>query len=211
MGKRLTNEEFIQRVSEATDDKYVPLTAYINKTAKMKFLCTEHNLEFEATAECFMRGKNDVRGICPECYKEKIDARLENVRELVQCDYCGKEYTLAQSKANRSITGLHFCCREHKDLAQRASSGDKFDIMRPNHYNEISLNYRKTAFDAYPHICATCGWDEDERILEVHHIDSNRSNCKLNNLVILCPTCHRKITLGYYDFDPITKKLSMLT
>jgi len=48
------------------------------------------------------------------------------------------------------------------------------------------------------HKCAVCGWAEDERILEVHHKDEDRSNNALDNLIILCPTCHRKITLGYY-------------
>lgn len=43
-----------------------------------------------------------------------------------------------------------------------------------------------------------CGWDEDTRILEVHHINSDRSNNDLSNLMILCPICHTKITLGYY-------------
>ena len=54
-----------------------------------------------------------------------------------------------------------------------------------------------------------CGWDEDERILEVHHLDENREHNDISNLSILCPTCHRKITLGYYvltnDFKLVKK------
>jgi hypothetical protein len=46
--------------------------------------------------------------------------------------------------------------------------------------------------------CAVCGYDEDVRILEVHHKDEDHSNNDLNNLCILCPNCHRKITLHYY-------------
>ena len=70
--------------------------------------------------------------------------------------------------------------------------------MRPLHYGSSGGDYRKIAFNDYEHKCAVCGWNEDERILEVHHIDSNRENNEIDNLIILCPTCHRKITLHYY-------------
>ncbi|MBI1863746.1 HNH endonuclease [Candidatus Woesebacteria bacterium] len=38
-------------------------------------------------------------------------------------------------------------------------------------------------------ICVVCGL-EDERILNVHHIDRNRQNNKLSNLVWVCMNCH---------------------
>ena len=59
----------------------------------------------------------------------------------------------------------------------------------------------------YEHKCMCCGWDEDDRILEVHHIDENRKNSHISNLCLLCPTCHRKITLGYYKLNLETKEL----
>ena len=54
------------------------------------------------------------------------------------------------------------------------------------------VNYRKLAFDFYkaPHICVVCGFGVPE-VLEVAHIDGNRKNNKVENLVLLCPTCHR--------------------
>ena len=70
--------------------------------------------------------------------------------------------------------------------------------MRPYHYNDIALNYRKLAFRNYEHKCAVCGYAEDADLLEVHHIDENRSNNKLSNLIILCPLCHRKLTSHKY-------------
>ena len=50
----------------------------------------------------------------------------------------------------------------------------------------------------FRHKCAVCGYNEDERILEVHHIDENHSNNDIGNLCILCPNCHKKITLHLY-------------
>ena len=64
-----------------------------------------------------------------------------------------------------------------------------------------STAYRRNAFDYYPHKCAICGWNEDKRILEVHHIDENHDNNELNNLMILCPICHKKLTLHLYKLE----------
>lgn len=210
MSRKITHSEFCARLSDVSDNQYIAITEYKDRSSKMLFHCIRHDIDFEATAECFMRGKNDIRGGCPKCKKEKNNLRLQNTRVEVTCAFCGKSFLKKKSRVDNSRTSMHFCCREHKDLAQRIDSGNKFELIRPAHYNnETCMDYRKTAFEAYEHKCASCGWDEDERILEVHHIDSNRSNCKLDNLVILCPTCHRKITLGYYDFNPTTKEIIM--
>ena len=72
--------------------------------------------------------------------------------------------------------------------------------MRPTHYGKVNgtTNYRERALRVYPHKCAVCNWDEDIDILQVHHIDENRQNGNIDNLIILCPTCHWKITTGKY-------------
>ena len=56
------------------------------------------------------------------------------------------------------------------------------------------VNYRKLAFEKYAHICAYCGFGV-EAVLEVAHIDGDRSNNELVNLVILCPNCHKMLDL----------------
>jgi hypothetical protein len=35
-----------------------------------------------------------------------------------------------------------------------------------------------------------CGYDEFVEGLDVHHIDENRKNNKLNNLIVVCGICH---------------------
>jgi len=52
------------------------------------------------------------------------------------------------------------------------------------------VNYRRLAFEHYPPICAFCGFGIPE-VLEVAHVDGDRSNDEIENLVILCPTCHK--------------------
>jgi len=64
------------------------------------------------------------------------------------------------------------------------------------------VNYRKLAFDNYSPFCAHCGFGI-EAVLEVAHIDCNRANNTLPNLVILCPTCHRMHDLDLISTDTI--------
>ena len=44
-----------------------------------------------------------------------------------------------------------------------------------------------------PHRCENCGlekWMGQPIPLELHHIDGDRTNHKLSNLMMLCPNCH---------------------
>src|SRR6266516_1169842 len=58
------------------------------------------------------------------------------------------------------------------------------------------INYRKLAFEYYRDrlFCAHCGFGLPD-ILEVAHLDCCRQNNDVNNLVLLCPTCHKMFDL----------------
>ncbi len=64
------------------------------------------------------------------------------------------------------------------------------------------INYRKVAFDKYPSVCAHCGFGIKD-VLEVAHIDCNRANNAVSNLIILCPTCHKMHDLDLISTDTI--------
>ena len=68
-----------------------------------------------ANADCFMRGKNDIRSRCPECSAILRHEKSNSVK--CTCAYCGKLFYKSKSKISQSKSGLLFCCREHKDLA----------------------------------------------------------------------------------------------
>ncbi|KPK86442.1 MAG: hypothetical protein AMJ81_01330 [Phycisphaerae bacterium SM23_33] len=63
------------------------------------------------------------------------------------------------------------------------------------------VNYRRLAFKHHPPICAYCGFGVPE-VLEVAHMDGNRQNNHIANLVILCPNCHKM-----HDIDLIPTDL----
>lgn len=122
----------------------------------------------------------------------------------VTCKYCNKEFYIPPSKLKNSRSGLYFCCRSHKDLAQRISFG--MTELWPDHYKTGGhTKYRKQALQHYGEMCQLCNYDEYPAVLQVHHIDHNRMNNALSNLLVCCPTCHmvQHITDGKFS----TKKL----
>lgn len=61
-----------------------------------------------------------------------------------------------------------------------------------------NFRYRNLAFKNYPPIFAHCGFGIKE-VLEVAHLDGNRNNNQVANLVVLCPNCHKM-----HDIDIIS-------
>lgn len=55
------------------------------------------------------------------------------------------------------------------------------------------MGYREDALAHWGDFCGICG---DTLGLEVHHIDSNRENNKIENLMPLCGTCHNLVSEG---------------
>lgn len=194
----MTDEELNKRITEKTAGKCRFISGEKSRYSKLKCFCNVHNIEFEVSLDTMMH-VIPGHSPCPECKKEVISTR-KLPRQKIICDYCGKEFERVYPKER-----FNFCCKECKDKAQKLESGEKFESLRPKHYGNGAAVYREKAFKEYPHKCAVCGWAEDADILEVHHIDSNRKNNTLDNLIILCPTCHRKITAGKYELINRTK------
>lgn len=105
----------------------------------------------------------------------------------VICSYCKKPFYKSPSRMKRSKSGLFFCCREHKNIAQRING---IKEIHPSHFNNGSSVYRDIAFREYPHKCNRCDYDENTLALIVHHKDRDRSNNSLSNLEIICANCH---------------------
>jgi len=63
----------------------------------------------------------------------------------------------------------------------------------------MPTSYHTIAFKTYPQICAYCGFGIIG-ILQVAHLSHNRKDNSPENLVILCPTCHKM-----YDGNLISK------
>lgn len=106
------------------------------------------------------------------------------------CTNCGKELTYEQ-RNNK------FCCHKcsveyrYNELIQRWLSGENF--VKGGH--QIPTFIKKYLMELHNNKCEKCGWGEEHPIthnipLEVHHIDGDCTNNKLENLQLLCPNCH---------------------
>ena len=114
--------------------------------------------------------------------EKRIKERILNA----ECGFCGKKFHMCLSRINNLKGKLKYCCRAHKDQAQRLNSG--VNAARPPHYGNGKFNYREMAFREYNKRCI-CGFSF-EGLLQIHHKDGNRNTNRIQNLEVVCPMCH---------------------
>jgi phage terminase large subunit GpA-like protein len=153
--------------------------------------CTHCNVQFLKMAD-WCEGVNFCSVQCNKTYKS-----IQRIQ--YDCAKCGEKFHSDKSRINGSKSGKLFCSRSCKDSAQRID-GCVPEIL-PAHYGKGESRYRMRAFMQYDAKCDYCGYDNLPDILEVHHIDGNRRNGKITNLIILCPNHHAAITKGFADID----------
>lgn len=183
MAKHVTTEEIATRIKNTFKQNVSLVGEYKNKRSKLTLHCNDCGHEWESPSSSVIYGD---RHECPRCGRH-----AKQLNEF-QCTNCGQVVYRKDSDIKKNQTGNFFC-------SQQCGNEFKNRIRKESGEWDNSLSYRRKAFETYEHLCCVCGWNEDERILEVHHKDEDRTNNMVNNLCILCPTCHRKITLGYYE------------
>ena len=110
---------------------------------------------------------------------------------LVICFTCKKEFFIVPSKLKNSKSGLNFCSRKCKDLAQTLKFGCR-EIMPPAFGNSKGREkYKNLIKNHEKPICVDCG-ELKVYLLNVHHKDGNNKNNKESNFEIVCYNCHIK-------------------
>jgi len=149
--------------------------------------CLNCTKEFNAPAREVKRGNGKFcTQKCSSIYNRAHEIKSE---PNVICAHCKKSFYMNETKKKNSKSGFHFCCREHKDLAQ--CIGGIKEIMPPHYGTGSPENtYRRIAFASKPKVCERCSYDKHEAAIIVHHRDHDRSNNDLSNLEVLCAICH---------------------
>lgn len=111
------------------------------------------------------------------------------------CAYCGKSVEKLPQEIKSSKHGNVFCnrscaCSFNNSKFRR---GENNPNWKDGAYK--SSNYAKDAFRTYKHKCTICGLTEFA-CLQVHHIDNNRDNSDIDNLIILCANHHCMVHYG---------------
>jgi hypothetical protein len=147
--------------------------------------CEVCGISFEVRLSEVKRGNGRL---CSRKCVGKKKANAPKKPPNVKCAYCEVEFYKAAYTRAQSKSGLYFCCREHKDAAQRIGGVEE---IQPAHYGTGQrVDYRSKALREYGEQCQRCGYNLFPEVLQAHHKDRNRQNNALENLEVLCPTCH---------------------
>jgi len=117
------------------------------------------------------------------CCREHHQAYITNsTKQKCNCNHCGKELDLTRQRRQRSKTGLYFCDTQCRNTYVAKHSRWKDN---PNSHRTRIIFLRETG-----KVCDHCGYGETLDMLDVHHIDEDRSNNQWSNLSLLCVWCH---------------------
>lgn len=155
--------------------------------------------DFNAKVKEINRGYGTFCGLtCSARYNGK--KRHDKLKTNTRCSWCTKEFYRSKSSKSKSKSGLLFCSRSCKDVAQRLEGMRE---IHPPHYGTGTgeRGYRTKAAKAYPWKCEICGFKKYPEILEIHHINKDRTDNNIENLIILCPNHHAMVTRKIWKLE----------
>lgn len=127
---------------------------------------------------------------CHKCWKE-----YNRIKKTRVCHFCGKTYISRELGRNVKFCSIK-CYNRYARL-------DKHPLWRGGiSFGKYSFTFSKYLKEKIRErdnfTCQLCGVDQKECAgkLCIHHIDYNKCNTNINNLVTLCRSCHSKT--NYY-------------
>jgi hypothetical protein len=106
--------------------------------------------------------------------------------KIVNCHSCGKEVYKTQKALRGSKSKTYFCTKSCQTKWRNSVFiGPKHANWKSGRYSYKSVMLRNKV----PKICKICK-NKDGRVLAVHHLDKNKKNNNLSNLIWLCHNCH---------------------
>lgn len=147
---------------------------YCSKACKNKFGCTE---QIEAFCEVCNSPFTHISSRCnkakycsAKCYQK---SRIGRGLTEYKCLHCEKPFLDSLSR------GRKYCSKSCVNKQSKSEWKAKFTTVRRNMITRGHIQK-----------CEKCSYDKFPKILGVHHIDGNRENNSLENLMVLCPNCH---------------------
>lgn len=107
----------------------------------------------------------------------------------IECFLCRKKVYKSKGDLKKSKSGKYFCSKS----CQTKWRNQEFIGPKHGNWNGGRSSYRSVlGRHNIPKICKLCG-NSDERVMAVHHLDKDRYNNKVENLVWLCHNCHHLV------------------
>ena len=137
--------------------------------------------------------------ISPLLYCSK-ECRKGDKRILIRCKVCGGNFLSYKIRLRKVCSHI---CRGKNNEGDNNSMRKIPPEKRPNWRGGIALNlyppgwlksFKKKIRQRDFLLCQICGitTKENNKELDVHHIDYNKNNLSNNNLITLCQVCHGK-------------------
>lgn len=163
----------------------------------IKEICSYCNQEFDLR----ISKRKFQKHFCNIDCKRKYD---DQNKIILNCDWCHQEFKKRKCKLQWSKSGLFFCTKKCKDRAQKL---DGLKQLHPPHYGtSTKIDYRQiyknTGKDI---ICKRCGYNEFESCVHIHHIDKNRENNNIENLIPLCANCHFGLHDNHWKLEDLIR------
>lgn len=113
-----------------------------------------------------------------ETAKERHNAKYGNYKDFsVACKCCRNNFVVREREKLFPQKTEYYCSRNCANSIGGKAKSEKYGITG---YGVIARKFYKAQ-------CAVCGVTD---ILDVHHIDEDRSNFHPSNLIFLCPNDH---------------------
>lgn len=125
---------------------------------------------------CGQEKEHHAKGLCYACYK-----KLKWAPKLQICKRC---------KQKRPIHAKDLCASCYNHVYQ----GEKTRAYQQRKSNNIDLK----TFRKLTKSCVICGFD---KIVDIYHLDKNKKNNSVDNLVGLCPNHHRMANNQAFRFE----------
>lgn len=128
--------------------------------------------------------------------------KIKSNRLPTTCAYCSKSLRITKAKYYSSKNKKFFCNRDCKDKGQSIEGGVK--EIQPPHYKNGLCSYKNKFKTNNKNLkCTRCGYHEYQECVEIHHIDRNRENNFISNLIPLCCNCHRALHYNLINLNDI--------
>lgn len=149
---------------------------------------------------------NSIKKECKHCNKKIASCSLKrheewcylNPKNLKTCPVCGKPI----KNYKTSVTCGYSCSNTY------FRSGSDNPNWKGTNGKRPETSYRRICFNFTDKKCIICG---EDKIIHIHHLDGDKNNNDVKNLIPLCPThhayCHSKY---FYLIEDEIKKFSKI-
>lgn len=152
-----------------------------------KFCCRDHFKKYKEIHGCGNKGKTWKETYSPETFKFMKERTSKKGKEHFNYNKQRKD-VLVNNLTNNPMFNDKKKFQIKKDFVNNPDETIKRLLEKSTKNRRF---YQRIAYERYGKKCSICG--QTERQIDVHHKDKNKKNNKIENLQVLCASCHANL------------------